>query len=47
LNAYPNIVHLLTLANTGVQSVNDLRGRRVSLGAAGSGTAVAASDSLA
>lgn len=42
LNAYPNIVHILTLADSGIISVGDLAGRRVSLGAAGSGTAVAA-----
>ncbi len=40
--AYPNIVHILTLQENGVKSVGDLRGKRVSLGAAGSGTAVAA-----
>lgn len=42
LNAYPNIVHILTLADSGITSVGDLVGRRVSLGAAGSGTSVAA-----
>ncbi len=46
LNAYPNIVHILTLEDTGVRAVEDLRGRRVSLGAAGSGTAVAAENVL-
>lgn len=40
--AYPNIVHILTLAQNGVKEVADFRGKRVSLGAAGSGTAVAA-----
>ena len=42
LNAYPNIVHILTLADSGVTTVADLRGKRVSLGASGSGTAIAA-----
>ncbi len=46
LNAYPNIVHILTLEGTGIRKVDDLRGRRVSLGAAGSGTAVAAENVL-
>ena len=46
LNAYPNIVHILTLADSGVAAVGDLRGKRVSLGAAGSGTAVAAENVL-
>lgn len=40
--AYPNIVHILTLQSSGVTRVAGLKGRRVSLGAAGSGTAVAA-----
>ena len=45
-NAYPNIVHILTLQDSGVRSVADLRGKRVSLGAAGSGTAHAARNVL-
>lgn len=44
--AYPNIVHILTLKESGISAVGDLRGRRVSLGAAGSGTAVAAENVL-
>ena len=46
LTAYPNIVHLLTLRSSGITRVEGLRGRRVSLGAAGSGTAVAAENVL-
>ncbi len=46
LNAYPNIVHILTLADNGISQVADMRGKRVSLGAAGSGTAVAAENVL-
>jgi len=46
VNAYPNIVHILTLKDSGIRTVADLRGRRVSLGAAGSGTAVAAENVL-
>ena len=45
--AYPNIVHILTIQDRGIQNVADLRGKRVSLGAAGSGTAVAAQNVLA
>ena len=41
-NAYPNIVHILTLQGSGIDTVAQMAGRRVSLGAAGSGTAVAA-----
>ncbi|MEM7101180.1 MAG: TAXI family TRAP transporter solute-binding subunit [Pseudomonadota bacterium] len=44
--AYPNIVHILTLQGNDVGGVTDLRGKRVSLGAAGSGTAVAATNVL-
>lgn len=44
--AYPNIVHILTLKDSGITRVADMKGRRVSLGAAGSGTAVAAQNVL-
>ncbi len=44
--AYPNIVHILTLENSGIETVAGMRGRRVSLGAAGSGTAIAAENVL-
>ncbi len=44
--AYPNIVHILTLEENGVEVMQDVRGKRVSLGAAGSGTAVAAQNVL-
>jgi TRAP transporter TAXI family solute receptor len=44
--AYPNIVHILTLQSSGIERVQDLEGKRVSLGAAGSGTAVAAENVL-
>jgi TRAP transporter TAXI family solute receptor len=44
--AYPNIVHILTLEESGITRVDDIRGRRVSLGAAGSGTAIAAENVL-
>ena len=46
LNAYPNIVHILTLADSEITSVQHMRGKRVSLGAAGSGTAIAAENVL-
>ena len=39
---YPNAVHLVTLQNTGITSLGDLRGKRVSLGAPGSGTTISA-----
>ncbi len=39
---YPNVVHLVTIRSTGIESVQDLRGRRVSVGPPGSGNAVTA-----
>lgn len=40
--AYSNTVHIVTLADSGITSLQDLRGRRVSVGAPGSGTEVSA-----
>jgi TRAP transporter TAXI family solute receptor len=42
LALYPNVLHLATLEGTGVVRLQDLAGRRVSVGAPGSGTEVAA-----
>lgn len=39
-SVYPNAVQLVTLADSGINSLNDLKGKRVSLGAPGSGTEV-------
>ena len=39
---YSNYTHLVTLASSGIDSVTDLRGKRVSTGAPGSGTEVIA-----
>jgi len=39
---YPNAVHLVTLRDSGITSLADLRGKRVSVGAPGSGTEVSA-----
>lgn len=39
---YPNVLQLVTLEGTGVESLDDLLGRRVSVGAPGSGTEVGA-----
>ena len=44
--AYPNFVHLISLVDSGITSVDGLRGKRVSMGAPGSGTAVAAENIL-
>ena len=44
--AYPNVVHILTLKESGITNAADFLGKRVSLGAAGSGTAVAAENVL-
>ena len=37
---YPNLVHTLTLDKSGIKSLADLKGKRISLGAPASGTAV-------
>lgn len=37
---YPNLVHTLTLEKSGITSLSQLKGKRVSLGAPASGTAV-------
>ncbi len=39
---YPNVVQIIVPANSSIRSVDDLRGKRVSVGAPGSGTRVAA-----
>jgi hypothetical protein len=36
ISLYPNLWHIVVLEGSGIKSVNDLRGKRVSLGAAGS-----------
>ena len=41
-SAYPNAVHIVTLEGSGVTSLSDLAGKRVSVGAPGSGTEVSA-----
>lgn len=43
---YPNVVHVLSVAGRGVESVPDLRGKRVSLGPPGSGNEVTARNIL-
>ena len=40
--AYANTVHIVTLANSGIESLQDLEGKVVSVGAPGSGTEVSA-----
>lgn len=44
---YPNTTHVLIRPGAGIASLSDLRGRRVSIGAAGSGTEQLARDLLA
>lgn len=39
---YPNLVHILTLEKSGITSLAQLKGKRISLGAPASGTAVTA-----
>lgn len=41
-SAYPNAVHIVTIEGSGVTSLQDLAGKRVSVGAPGSGTEVSA-----
>jgi uncharacterized protein len=40
LGVYPNAVQIVTLPDSGIESLEDLRGKRVSVGAPGSGTEV-------
>jgi uncharacterized protein len=40
--AYTNSVHIITIEGSGIESLDDLRGKRVSVGAPGSGTEVSA-----
>ncbi|MFU8888209.1 MAG: TAXI family TRAP transporter solute-binding subunit [Trueperaceae bacterium] len=40
--AYTNAVHVLTLEGSGIENLQDLRGKRVSVGSPGSGTEVSA-----
>ncbi len=47
LAIYPNAVQIVTLADSGITSLEDLRGQRVSVGAPGSGTEVSAQTLLA
>ncbi len=42
MSIYPNAVQIVTLADSGITSLEDLRGQRVSVGAPGSGTEVSA-----
>ena len=42
VSIYPNAVHIVTLQGSGIESIEDLRGKRVSVGAPGSGTEVSA-----
>ncbi|MDO5658207.1 MAG: TAXI family TRAP transporter solute-binding subunit [Paracoccus sp. (in: a-proteobacteria)] len=39
---YPNAVQLVTVEGTGISSLDDLRGKRISVGAPGSGTEISA-----
>jgi len=44
--AYTNAVHIITRADSGIDGLQDLRGKRVSVGAPGSGTEVSANTIL-
>jgi len=44
---YPNFVQIITLADTGIAQIEDLKGKRVGVGAPGSGTEVDARNILA
>lgn len=43
---YPNAVHIVTLEGSGIETLQDLKGKRVSVGAPGSGTEVNAEQIL-
>lgn len=47
MSIYPNAVQIVTLADSGITGIEDLRGKRVSVGAPGSGTEVSAQTLLA
>lgn len=44
--AYPNAVQVITLENSGIETMGDLRGKTVSLGEPGSGTLISAIEML-
>jgi hypothetical protein len=44
---YPNVVQFIVSADSDIQSIKDLKGKRISLGAPGSGTRVSAANILA
>jgi uncharacterized protein len=46
LSVYPNAIQIVALADSGITSLEDLRGKRVSVGAPGSGTEVNAQQIL-
>lgn len=41
-SAYPNAIHIVTIEGSGITSIEDLRGKRISVGAPGSGTELSA-----
>ncbi|MFN4058148.1 MAG: TAXI family TRAP transporter solute-binding subunit [Roseinatronobacter sp.] len=47
MSIYPNVIHLVTLADAGIETLDDLRGKSVSVGAPGSGTEVSVQQILA
>lgn len=47
MSIYPNVIHLVTLADSGIETLEDLRGKPVSVGAPGSGTEVSVQQILA
>jgi len=47
MSIYPNAVQIVTLADSGITRIEDLRGQRVSVGAPGSGTEVSTQTLLA
>lgn len=44
---YPNAIQIVTMADSGIESLDDLKGKRVSVGAPGSGTELSAQTLLA
>lgn len=47
MSIYPNVIHFVTLAGSGIESLDDIRGKAVSVGAPGSGTEVSVQAILA
>src|SRR5699024_2875160 len=44
---YPEVLHVVTLESSGIESISDLKGKKVAIGPPGSGTSIIAQKTLA